>query len=122
MNIKFNISESEFHRLANDIDTPTTRYILHDTYGNIVVNDKLSFDIVVREDFDNGYYRMNLDVYDLTSCEVFGKIRCYEDVTDWFPVSEMENGIDLHHDYEAFKKSVEEVFNQFIEEVSYEKT
>lgn len=114
MIIKFNISESEFNRLASDIDT--TEYIVHDFYGNIIVDDKLSFDIVVREDFNNGYNRMNLDVYDITSYEVFGKLKCYEDVTDWFPISDMENNIDLYHGYEAFKKSVMKMLREFIKE------
>lgn len=118
MNIVINILENDFNRLVNDVDTEITNIILHDTYGCIIVDDKLSFDVVVREDFNNGYYRMNLEVYDLTSFEEVEQLKFYEDVTDLFPasLSDMENNIDLFHGYEAFKKSIVETFNEFISE------
>lgn len=112
MTIKFNISENEFNQLANVIDT--TEQIISDSYGCIIVDNKLLFDIGARKDFD-GYYRMNLDVYDLDFYEVCNELKRYKDISDRFPLSDIENEINLYCGYEAFKKSVEKSFKEFIE-------
>lgn len=114
LNIVINISENDYNRLVDNVDTKITNMILHDTYGNIIVDNKLSFDVVIREDFNSGKYRMNLEVYDITAYKMFGQLKFYENVSDLFPTSDMENGIDLFNGYEAFKKSIVETFEEFI--------